>query len=123
MSVVSGQETRSKVKDALWKYFCTWDCHPFSIKIQYYVGLFVLDAFVDLFITICILANTAFMAMERNNMPEDLERATTVANKVILFPNNDPFVSRSLKFKFFNCFPFKQFSWYMPIFYIEDKRY
>ena len=46
------------------------------------VGFIVLDAFVDLFITICILVNTAFMAYDQHGLTAEsknfLERGNGV---------------------------------------------
>ncbi|NP_001191637.1 sodium channel alpha-subunit SCAP1 [Aplysia californica] len=70
------------MKDIMWKYFCTWDCHPNFQKLQRLVSLFIMDAFVDLFITICILVNTAFMAMEHYDMEDDLKAVSNAANLV-----------------------------------------
>ncbi|KAF4087030.1 hypothetical protein AMELA_G00091240 [Ameiurus melas] len=48
------------------KAFLIWDCFPAWVKIKRLVHMFVMDPFVDLFITICIVVNTIFMAMEHH---------------------------------------------------------
>ncbi|GFS10974.1 sodium channel protein, partial [Elysia marginata] len=70
------------MKDKAWKYFCTWDCNPNFTKLQRFVSLFIMDAFVDLFITICIVVNTGFMAAEHHNMNKDMEDICAKANEV-----------------------------------------
>ncbi|BFZ11652.1 hypothetical protein BsWGS_14691 [Bradybaena similaris] len=70
------------MKDVLWKYFCTWDCHPNFQKLQRFVNLFIMDAFVDLFITVCILVNTFFMALDHHDMDENLKIVSKKANEV-----------------------------------------
>ncbi|GFO41332.1 sodium channel protein [Plakobranchus ocellatus] len=70
------------MKDMMWKYFCTWDCDPNFIRLQRLVHLFIMDAFVDLFITICIVANTCFMAVEHYDMNRNLENVCAKANEV-----------------------------------------
>lgn len=42
----------------------------------------VMDPFVDLGITICIVLNTLFMAMEHYPMTEEFENVLTVGNLV-----------------------------------------
>ncbi|XP_041352774.1 sodium channel protein para-like isoform X1 [Gigantopelta aegis] len=81
MSGVSGmpQET---FKDKLFKYACAWDCSPTFQKAQKLVSLFIMDAFVDLFITICIVVNTMFMAMDHYEMAKELVKMSDVANKL-----------------------------------------
>ncbi|XP_017326338.1 sodium channel, voltage-gated, type I-like, alpha isoform X3 [Ictalurus punctatus] len=48
------------------KTFLIWDCFPAWVKIKRLIRTFVMDPFVDLFITICIVVNTIFMAMEHH---------------------------------------------------------
>lgn len=47
---------------------CVWDCCWLWLKIQHVLELIVFDAFVDLFITLCIAVNTLFMAMDHHDM-------------------------------------------------------
>ncbi|KAI0214313.1 Sodium channel protein type 1 subunit alpha [Lamellibrachia satsuma] len=47
---------------------CGWECSPCWHKFAHYVELFIMDAFVDMFITLCIVINTAFMAMDHHKM-------------------------------------------------------
>jgi hypothetical protein len=44
--------------------------------------LFVLDAFVDLFITICIILNTLFMALDHHGQSSKMTRILTTGNYV-----------------------------------------
>ncbi|CAF3279088.1 unnamed protein product [Rotaria socialis] len=46
------------------------------------VAFFVLDAFVDLFITICIILNTLFMALDQPGQSEKMTRILTTGNYV-----------------------------------------
>ncbi|XP_055878721.1 sodium channel protein type 4 subunit alpha B-like isoform X2 [Biomphalaria glabrata] len=73
---------KRNMKDLMWKYFCTWDCSPNFQKIQRLAGLFIMDAFVDLFITVCIVANTLFMAMDHYDMDPKLANVSSMANEV-----------------------------------------
>ncbi|KAF7287458.1 hypothetical protein GWI33_001426 [Rhynchophorus ferrugineus] len=60
--------------------FCVWDCCWCWLQIQKYVALIVFDPFVELFITLCIVVNTLFMALDHHNMDPDLEKALKSGN-------------------------------------------
>ncbi|XP_050314710.1 sodium channel protein para isoform X6 [Anthonomus grandis grandis] len=60
--------------------FCVWDCCSCWLWFQKYVALLVFDPFVELFITLCIVVNTLFMALDHHNMDPDLERALKSGN-------------------------------------------
>uniref|UniRef100_A0A3B3ZIP8 Sodium channel protein n=1 Tax=Periophthalmus magnuspinnatus TaxID=409849 RepID=A0A3B3ZIP8_9GOBI len=61
--------------------FLVWDCACWR-PLQRVMYLIVMDPFVDLGITICIVLNTVFMAMEHYPMSEDFEHLLTVGNLV-----------------------------------------
>ena len=52
------------------------------VMLQEYTHLFIMDAFVDLFITLCIVVNTFFMALDHHDMDEELARVGSAANEV-----------------------------------------
>ncbi|XP_061592223.1 sodium channel, voltage gated, type VIII, alpha subunit a isoform X8 [Cololabis saira] len=62
--------------------FLIWECSPKWIKFKEIVNLIVMDPFVDLAITICIVLNTLFMAMEHYPMTPDFEDMLSVGNLV-----------------------------------------
>uniref|UniRef100_A0A8B9ZHS4 Sodium channel protein n=2 Tax=Anatinae TaxID=2068716 RepID=A0A8B9ZHS4_ANAPL len=62
--------------------FLVWDCCLPWLKLKEFVKLVVMDPFVDLGITICIVLNTLFMAMEHYPMTEEFENVLTVGNLV-----------------------------------------
>jgi len=62
--------------------FCVWDCCWLWIKFQEIVALLVFDPFVELFITLCIVVNTLFMALDHYDMNRDMERALKSGNYV-----------------------------------------
>ncbi|XP_051572301.1 sodium channel protein type 4 subunit alpha B-like isoform X7 [Myxocyprinus asiaticus] len=62
--------------------FLKWDCCMPWVKFKKLVYLFVMDPFVDLGITICIVLNTVFMAMEHYPMTVEFENMLTVGNLV-----------------------------------------
>ncbi|KAL4636203.1 sodium channel protein type 2 subunit alpha-like [Arapaima gigas] len=69
-----------------WHRFATtyliWDCCPLWLKIKGFVRLLVMDPFVDLAITVCIVLNTLFMAMEYYPMTREFANALSVGNSV-----------------------------------------
>lgn len=59
-----------------------WNCCLPWRKLKEFVKLVVMDPFVDLGITICIVLNTLFMAMEHYPMTEEFENVLSVGNLV-----------------------------------------
>ncbi|KAG5673890.1 hypothetical protein PVAND_003895 [Polypedilum vanderplanki] len=60
--------------------FCIWDCCSCWLKFQEMVGWLVFDPFVELFITLCIVINTLFMALDHHNMNRDIEKILKTGN-------------------------------------------
>ncbi|XP_059418520.1 sodium channel, voltage-gated, type I-like, alpha [Carassius carassius] len=61
-----------------------WDCSPTWLKIKKTVHMVVMDPFADLFITICIVINTVFMAMEYYPMKNEYVYMLSTANVVFI---------------------------------------
>ncbi|XP_025020301.1 sodium channel protein type 4 subunit alpha isoform X1 [Python bivittatus] len=59
-----------------------WNCCPPWVKLKQFVKFIVMDPFVDLGITICIVLNTVFMAMEHYPMTEEFSSVLNVGNLV-----------------------------------------
>jgi hypothetical protein len=76
------EEEEEMLRDRLYRRFCSWSCCPCWLKFQEIVSFIILDAFVDLFITICILANTAFMAADQYPKSDDLAEVLYYGNYV-----------------------------------------
>ncbi|XP_053170800.1 sodium channel, voltage-gated, type I like, alpha b isoform X11 [Scomber japonicus] len=79
------EESRQKCPPCWYRFANTaliWDCCPAWLKIKDVVNSIVMDPFVDLAITICIVLNTLFMAMEHYPMTEDFSNVLTVGNLV-----------------------------------------
>ncbi|KAG8432389.1 hypothetical protein GDO86_016869 [Hymenochirus boettgeri] len=79
------EESRQKCPPCWYKfanYFLIWDCCEAWIKFKKIVKLIVMDPFVDLAITICIVLNTIFMAMEHAHMTPHFINVLTVGNQV-----------------------------------------
>ncbi|XP_063225568.1 sodium channel protein para isoform X2 [Bacillus rossius redtenbacheri] len=60
--------------------FCVWDCCWPWLKFQEFVSLIVFDPFVELFITLCIVVNTLFMALDHHEMNKDMDKALKSGN-------------------------------------------
>ncbi|MEQ2208242.1 Sodium channel protein type 8 subunit alpha [Xenoophorus captivus] len=91
MSVVTNtlleelEESQRKCPPCWYKFaniFLIWECCPIWLKLKHIVYLIVMDPFVDLAITICIVLNTLFMAMEHYPMTENFENVLAVGNLV-----------------------------------------
>ncbi|XP_006867095.1 PREDICTED: sodium channel protein type 1 subunit alpha [Chrysochloris asiatica] len=79
------EESRQKCPPCWYKFsnvFLIWDCSPHWLKVKHIVNLIVMDPFVDLAITICIVLNTLFMAMEHYPMTPHFNHVLTVGNLV-----------------------------------------
>ncbi|KAG8036982.1 hypothetical protein G9C98_004304 [Cotesia typhae] len=61
-------------------FLCVWDCCWAWLKFQEWVALIVFDPFVELFITLCIVVNTLFMALDHHDMDKDMERVLKSGN-------------------------------------------
>ncbi|XP_035253616.1 sodium channel protein type 4 subunit alpha A isoform X1 [Anguilla anguilla] len=62
--------------------FLKWNCCPLWITFKKWVYFVVMDPFVDLGITICIVLNTLFMAMEHYPMSKEFDHMLSVGNLV-----------------------------------------
>ncbi|XP_048110700.1 LOW QUALITY PROTEIN: sodium channel, voltage gated, type VIII, alpha subunit b [Alosa alosa] len=79
------EESQRKCPPCWYKFantFLIWECFPLWVKIKEIVNLIVMDPFVDLAITICIVLNTVFMAMEHYPMTPHFEEVLSVGNLV-----------------------------------------
>ncbi|XP_049425880.1 sodium channel, voltage-gated, type I like, alpha b isoform X2 [Epinephelus fuscoguttatus] len=79
------EESRQKCPPCWYRFANTcliWDCCPQWLKIKEVVSLVVMDPFVDLAITICIVLNTLFMAMEHYPMTKEFDNVLSVGNLV-----------------------------------------
>uniref|UniRef100_A0A668AKJ7 Sodium channel protein n=1 Tax=Myripristis murdjan TaxID=586833 RepID=A0A668AKJ7_9TELE len=79
------EESRQKCPPCWYKFahtFLIWECSPLWLRIKKAVKLIVMDPFVDLAITICIVLNTMFMAMEHYPMKKSFSDMLTVGNLV-----------------------------------------
>uniref|UniRef100_A0A3Q3QWW3 Sodium channel protein n=1 Tax=Monopterus albus TaxID=43700 RepID=A0A3Q3QWW3_MONAL len=79
------EESRQKCPPWWYKFAHTvliWECCPAWLQIKKVVKLIVMDPFVDLTITICIVLNTLFMAMEHYEMTKQFSNMLTVGNLV-----------------------------------------
>ncbi|XP_028282545.1 sodium channel protein type 4 subunit alpha B-like [Parambassis ranga] len=79
------EESRQKCHPCWYtfaKKYLIWDCCPWWLKIKEYVKIMVMDPFLDLGITICIVLNTLFMALEHYPMTDEFNTMLSVGNLV-----------------------------------------
>ncbi|XP_034615825.1 sodium channel protein type 5 subunit alpha-like [Trachemys scripta elegans] len=69
------------LKDFALKYL-VWDCCPLWLRLKNKVTILVTDPFTDLAITVCIVVNTIFMALEHHNMTRPFKFMLCVGNMV-----------------------------------------
>ncbi|XP_050797480.1 LOW QUALITY PROTEIN: sodium channel protein type 5 subunit alpha-like [Gopherus flavomarginatus] len=62
--------------------YLIWDCYPLWIQFKEKLKLIVMDPFADLTVTVCIVVNTIFMALEHHKMSEALRNMIFTANYV-----------------------------------------
>ncbi|EMP38705.1 Sodium channel protein type 2 subunit alpha [Chelonia mydas] len=82
------EESRQKCPPCWYKFantFLIWDCWAPWLKVKHFVSLIVMDPFVDLAITICIVLNTLFMAMEYYPMTKQFHDVLSVGNLLRIF--------------------------------------
>ena len=101
------EESRQKCPPCWYKFsniFLIWDCSPYWLKVKHIVNLVVMDPFVDLAITICIVLNTLFMAMEHYPMTDHFNNVLTVGNLVSILEGKSVRYSNFLLQKLFAIF-------------------
>uniref|UniRef100_A0A3B3IKS9 Sodium channel protein n=1 Tax=Oryzias latipes TaxID=8090 RepID=A0A3B3IKS9_ORYLA len=62
--------------------YLVWECSPCWLRLKQLVKIMVTDPFLDLAITVCIVLNTLFMAMEHYPMTEEFNGMLTIGNLV-----------------------------------------
>lgn len=101
-SHAQNNEPKTKLSKIFGILCCTWDCCPcfetfrvnFKIMIyilkeylspfnlKKYIGYFILDPFTDLFVLLCILLNTLFMAMDHHDMSPTFAYVLSTGNYI-----------------------------------------
>uniref|UniRef100_A0A8C4S8P6 Sodium channel protein n=1 Tax=Erpetoichthys calabaricus TaxID=27687 RepID=A0A8C4S8P6_ERPCA len=79
------EESRQKCHPCWYRFankYLIWDCCPLWLKIKEWVKFVVMDPFLDLAITICIVLNTLFMALEHYPMTDEFTKMLSVGNQV-----------------------------------------
>jgi len=77
-----GMSKKEFLKGKCHQLLFGWECCGCWYKFAHFIELFIMDAFVDLFITVCIVINTAFMAMEQEGMDHDMKTTLKYGNYV-----------------------------------------
>lgn len=74
--------------------FCVWDCCQPWLTLQSWISFIVFDPFVELFITLCIVVNTLFMALDHHDMDRYMEKILKRGNYVSI--SETIFLNRSV---------------------------
>lgn len=77
-----GMNKKEFLKNKCHQLLFGWECCAGWYKFAHIIELFIMDAFVDLFITLCIIINTAFMAFEQDGMDQQMETTLSYGNYV-----------------------------------------
>uniref|UniRef100_A0A671T1V8 Sodium channel protein n=1 Tax=Sinocyclocheilus anshuiensis TaxID=1608454 RepID=A0A671T1V8_9TELE len=64
------------------KKYLVWTCSPACLRVKEGLKVMVMDPFLDLAITICIVLNTLFMALEHYPMTDEFNSMLSVGNLV-----------------------------------------
>uniref|UniRef100_A0A3P8RRB8 Sodium channel protein n=1 Tax=Amphiprion percula TaxID=161767 RepID=A0A3P8RRB8_AMPPE len=62
--------------------YLVWECCPCWLRVKQLVKVMVMDPFLDLAITVCIVLNTLFMAMEHYPMTDEFNGMLSIGNLV-----------------------------------------
>ncbi|XP_076985885.1 sodium channel protein type 11 subunit alpha isoform X1 [Tamandua tetradactyla] len=65
--------------------YLVWDCSPQWVRIKKVLRSVMNDPFTELAITICIIINTIFLAMEHHNMDQHFEKMLNTGNLLRIF--------------------------------------
>ncbi|XP_071398997.1 sodium channel protein type 2 subunit alpha-like [Centroberyx affinis] len=79
------EESRQKCHPCWYTFarkYLIWDCCPWWLMLKEWVKCMVMDPFLDLGITICIVLNTLFMALEHYPMTDEFNGMLSVGNLV-----------------------------------------
>uniref|UniRef100_A0A8C6FRQ4 Sodium voltage-gated channel alpha subunit 7 n=1 Tax=Moschus moschiferus TaxID=68415 RepID=A0A8C6FRQ4_MOSMO len=66
------------------KTFLIWDCSPCWLKLKQFVHRIIMDPFIDLFLTICIILNINFLALEHYPMSLETSNILSIGNVVFI---------------------------------------
>ncbi|XP_052520297.1 sodium channel protein type 7 subunit alpha [Budorcas taxicolor] len=66
------------------KTFLIWDCSPCWLKLKEFVYRIIMDPFTDLFLTICIILNINFLALEHYPMSLETSNILSIGNMVFI---------------------------------------
>ena len=78
-----GPQLKERLTEAMYKgidIFCVWDCCLPYVKAAEYISMVIFDPFTDLFITLCIVVNTLFMALDQHDMNPSMSEMLTNGN-------------------------------------------
>ncbi|EFB19889.1 hypothetical protein PANDA_013070, partial [Ailuropoda melanoleuca] len=66
------------------KTFLIWNCSPCWLKLKEFIHTIIMDPFTDLFLTICIILNICFLALECYPMSEETNNSLSIGNLIFI---------------------------------------
>uniref|UniRef100_A0A4W5QGW8 Sodium channel protein n=1 Tax=Hucho hucho TaxID=62062 RepID=A0A4W5QGW8_9TELE len=85
IAVLELEESRQKCHPCWYEFahkYLIWESSPRWLRLKALVKVMVMDPFLDLAITICIVLNTLFMAMEHYPMTDEFNGMLSIGNLV-----------------------------------------
>uniref|UniRef100_A0A452UC21 Sodium channel protein type 7 subunit alpha n=1 Tax=Ursus maritimus TaxID=29073 RepID=A0A452UC21_URSMA len=66
------------------KTFLIWNCSPCWLKLKEFIHMIIMDPFTDLVLTICIILNICFLALECYPMSEETNNSLSIGNLIFI---------------------------------------
>ncbi|XP_059251471.1 sodium channel protein type 7 subunit alpha [Mustela nigripes] len=66
------------------KTFLIWNCSPCWLKWKEFIHMIIMDPFTDLVLTICIILNICFLALECYPMSEETNNVLSIGNLIFI---------------------------------------
>ncbi|XP_045875362.1 sodium channel protein type 7 subunit alpha [Meles meles] len=66
------------------KTFLIWNCSPCWLKLKEFIHMIIMDPFTDLVLTICIILNICFLALECYPMSEETNNVLSIGNLIFI---------------------------------------
>ncbi|XP_032264871.1 sodium channel protein type 7 subunit alpha isoform X1 [Phoca vitulina] len=66
------------------KTFLIWNCSPCWLKLKEFIHMIIMDPFTDLVLTVCIILNICFLALECYPMSEETNNILSIGNLIFI---------------------------------------
>ncbi|XP_064442713.1 sodium channel protein type 7 subunit alpha isoform X1 [Mirounga angustirostris] len=66
------------------KTFLIWNCSPCWLKLKEFIHMIIMDPFTDLVLTVCVILNICFLALECYPMSEETNNILSIGNLIFI---------------------------------------